>query len=308
MKSKLTRIIVVFVLLVIPTSVLSFSLQRKMQYIPVDSLSYLDIQSNIILKLKNDSIVLDVNNKRISFTPKYIADSITVVSTYPFLSSVENEKVDIHLTIGRLLSIEENSICVSAKYQEFDVKKGWNLGRIKTIDSLYIEKNDIQGGLLTTRIRESSILRPPSSQWHLTGGYQFNTKKHNKDNHAIELGIAKDMDGGGVEPAGFVYYFANEFLFNSDNFSIGPKVGGNIYFWGVVLGSEFVYYTDFHDNTLHWVPFGGFGIGVGKLFFAGHIPFYNKKYPINDFSVGLTIPIYSTSKKKIKHISNLPTN
>jgi hypothetical protein len=48
------------------------------------------------------------------------------------------------------------------------------------------------------------------------------------------------------------------------------------------------------------VPFGGFGIGAGKLYLAGHVPFYNKKYPVNDFSVGLTIPICNLSKKKIK--------
>ena len=98
---------------------------------------------------------------------------------------------------------------------------------------------------------------------------------------------------------GFTYYFANEFLFNAQKFSIGPKLGSSIYIWGVVLGSEIVYYTDFHDNTLHWVPYLGFGIGAGKLFFAGHIPFCNKKYPVNEFSVGLTIPICNLSKKKI---------
>jgi len=113
------------------------------------------------------------------------------------------------------------------------------------------------------------------------------------------LGVVKVSDGGGVEPAGSTYYFANEFLFNSDRFSIGPKIGCNIYIWAVFLGSEIVYYTDFDDNTLHWVPYFGFGAGAGKIFLAGHIPFYNKQYPVNAFSVGLTIPIFNLSKKKI---------
>ncbi len=310
MKNKFQGIIISFILLMTPTAALPFSVQRNMQYISVDSLSDIHIQSNIILKIKNDSILLEVNNKSMLFAPKYIADSITFVrnNIYPFLLASEDANTDIHLTIEKLLSIEKNSICVSARYQEFDSEKGWNLGKIKTIDSLYVGINDIQGVILPVMIRESSILRLPSSQWHLTGGYQFNAQKNKENNHVIEVGIAKDINGGGIEPAGLAYYFANEFLFNSDKFSIGPKIGGNIYFWGVVLGNEIVYYTDFHENTLHWVPFGGFGIGVGKIFFAGHIPFYNKKYSVNDFSVGLTIPICSTSKKKIKHISNLPTN
>jgi len=303
MKRKLTAI-AVLILLIIPTTALSFSLKRKMQYVSMDSLSCANIQSNIILKLKNDSIVLEINKESLSFTPKYTADSITFVDIYPSLISSKNENVNILLTIGKLLLVEKDSICVSAKYQEFDAKKGWNLGRIKTIDSIYVRKNDIQGALLPEiTVNDFRLRQQAYRQWRLTGGYQFNTYEKKQNNHIIELGITKVNDGGGMEPAGLTYYFANEFLFNSKNFSIGPKLGGSIYIWGVVLGSEIVYYTNFRDNTLHWVPYWGFGIGAGKLFMAGHIPFYNKKYPVNEFSVGLTIPICNLSKKKI--ISNL---
>ena len=192
-----------------------------------------------------------------------------------------------------------DSICVSATYQEFDAKKGRNLGRRKKIDSLYVRKNELQGALMPTIVVYDIVLQQAYRQWQLTGGYQFNTYEKKQSNHIIEVGITKVSDGGGVEPAGLTYYFANEFLFNSQKFSIGPKLGGSIYFWGVVLGSEITYYTDFNDNTLHFVPYIGFGIKAGKLFFAGHIPFYNKKYPVNEFSVGLTFPICNLSKKKI---------
>ena len=35
------------------------------------------------------------------------------------------------------------------------------------------------------------ILRQPYSQWCLTGGYQFNTEEHSKNNHILEIGITK---------------------------------------------------------------------------------------------------------------------
>lgn len=276
-----------------------------MEYIPIDSLSDIHMQSNIILKLKNNNIALEVNNKKISFIQEYVADSITLVggNNYPFLSSPEDENVEIRLTIGKLLSIDENFICVSAKYQGYHLEKDEVMSRKKTIDTLCVQKNDLQGVMASIPKKTSTIYRTPYSQWQIIGGYHFNVQEHHKNNHILELGVAKVIDGGGIEPAGWTYYFANEFLFNSKDFSIGPKFGGSLYLWGVKLGSEFVYYTNFKDNTLHWVPYFGFGIGAGKIFLAGHVPFYNKKYPVNDFSVGLTIPIYSISKKKIKPVN-----
>ena len=178
----------------------------------------------------------------------------------------------------------------------------------KTIDSVYVKKDDIQGVLSPEIAVDNFRPRPAYRQWKLTGGYQFNTYEKKKSNHIIELGVAKVSDAGGIEPVGFTYYFANEILFNSRKFSIGPKLGGNIYFWGVALGSEIVYYTDFYDNTLHWVPFGGFGIGAGRLFLAGHIPFYNKHYPVNAFSIGLTMPIFNLTRKKILSVDSAVDN
>lgn len=131
----------------IPTVVLPFSFQRKIQYIPVDSLHQVDIKSNIILKLKNDSITLRMNNKNMIFIPKYIADSITFIrnDVYPFLLSVKNENINIHLTVGKLLSMDSDSMYFSATYQEFNMKKGYNESKIYSINNISISRNDLEG-------------------------------------------------------------------------------------------------------------------------------------------------------------------
>ena len=103
MKRKFIAI-AVLILLIIPTTALSYSKKRKMQYVSVDSLSCANVQSNIILKFKNDSVVLEINKEYLSFTPKYIADSITFVDMYPSLLSSKNENVDIYLTITSVRS------------------------------------------------------------------------------------------------------------------------------------------------------------------------------------------------------------
>ena len=237
----------------------------------------------------------------------------SIVNTqYPILFASKDAKTTIHLTVDKLLSIhnDKDSICVSATYQEFDAIKGWNTGKVKKTNNLFISKDDLLGVLLPT----PAIIPTPMDisfprhhnyydvkKKYLIGGYSLNFEKNQKTNHILELGISKVIDSGGKEIVGYTYYLSNDFIFNSEKFSIGPKIGGNIYFLGIVLGCNIVYYTDFHDNTLHWVPFGGFGLGAGKLFFSGNVPFYNKNYQYaNKFSVGLTFPIYNISRKEIR--------
>ena len=92
--------------------------------------------------------------------------------------------------------------------------------------------------------------------------------------------------------------FATDFVFHSQSFSIGPKIGGSIYFFAVTLGSEIVFYTDFRNNTLHWVPYWGIGFNAFRLFMAAHIPIYNRQFPINSASAGVTFPIFNLSRKR----------
>jgi hypothetical protein len=191
-------------------------------------------------------------------------------------------------------------------------------------DSVYVRKNEIQREIPPVLLMPPTIALPtnrlnrlgsaytkengaqeevsirtfqPSRQWQLTGGYRANMYNEKRTNHIFELGVTKVNDAGN----GFVgstYYFATDFVFNSQSFSIGPKIGGSIYFFAATLGSEIVFYTDFRDNTLHWVPYLGIGFASFRLFLAAHIPIYNRQYPVNAFSVGLTLPIFNLSRKR----------
>ena len=122
----------------------------------------------------------------------------------------------------------------------------------------------------------------------LFGGYSFNFGEKPGSYNVVELGIARTKIGG-VEPTGYSYYAGSDFLFNSSKFSFGPKIGASVTFWMITLGGELIYYTDFHDKTLHLAPYLAFGSGMTKLHFRYHIPLYNKQYAfINDVSVGIT--------------------
>ena len=165
--------------------------------------------------------------------------------------------------------------------------------RLSRLENVNTDENDTQEEI-PIRIRTFQ----PFRQWQLTGGYRANVYTDKRTNHIFELGFVKVNDAGVSSPIGFTYYFATDFLFNSQNFSIGPKIGGSVYFLAVTVGSEIVYYTNFRDNTLHWVPYWGIGFGAGRIFMAFHIPIYNRQYPINAISVGLTLPILRLSRKR----------
>ena len=164
--------------------------------------------------------------------------------------------------------------------------------RLNRLENVNTDKNDTREEI-PIHIRTFQ----PFRQWHLTGGYRANMYNEKRTNHILELGVTKVNDAGNGF-LGFTYYFATDFVFNSRSFSIGPKIGGSIYFFAATLGSEIVFYTDFRDNTLHWVPYFGIGFGSFRLFVAGHIPIYNRQYPINSASVGVSFPIFNLSQRR----------
>ena len=170
-----------------------------------------------------------------------------------------------------------------------DILQSFRLNRLENVNT---NENDTQEAIHIP-IRTFQ----PFREWHLTGGYRANMYNEKRTNHIFELGITKVNDAGNGF-IGFTYYFATDFVFNSRSFSIGPKIGGSIYVFAFTLGNEIVFYTDFRDNTLHWVPYWGIGFNAFRLFMAAHIPIYNRQFPINSMSVGVTVPIFNLSQRR----------
>ncbi|GHT03580.1 hypothetical protein FACS189440_17030 [Bacteroidia bacterium] len=137
----------------------------------------------------------------------------------------------------------------------------------------------------------------------LTAGYSYLPKMEDipsRTNHAFEIGLARSNVMSAMEFASTCYYLSNEFLFNNNQFSIGPKIGANFFIWAFGLGTEFVYYTNFHENTLHWIVYMGMGLGAGNVRLGVHIPFYNKHFQdTGRVSLSLTFPVCTLSKRNI---------
>lgn len=138
----------------------------------------------------------------------------------------------------------------------------------------------------------------------LVAGYTINRRngKTGIDNHIFELGLYKSRNSYYAEPAGYSYYFANEFMFNKDSFYIGPKIGAFAHIWLFYLGAELVYYTNFKGDALHLVPIFGLGYSQLKIGFGLHIPLTNNLFEkTNVASIGFTYQIKELKKNKIKH-------
>ena len=120
-------------------------------------------------------------------------------------------------------------------------------------------------------------------------GYSRNFGEKAENFNIIELGVGR-INFDGLESSGTSFYAANEFVFNSHRFSIGPKAGASFTIWMLGLGAELIYYTDFGDNALHLAPCLSFGAGMTRWNIRYHIPLYNKDYiGINQVSIGITI-------------------
>ena len=76
--------------------------------------------------------------------------------------------------------------------------------------------------------------------------------------HFVELGVWRSSVFLGHHPFTATYYVANDFGLNTDNFVIGPKVGGFISILVIGFGGELTYCTDFHSGSLRLLPYFGY--------------------------------------------------
>lgn len=275
-------------------------------YIPIDSLSEKHLYYDVNPDFKEDFFTYEIEGKRLSFKLKNNIQlhSTIFIDTLPYIRynnyfSIEtapfDEQSEIHFEFDKLLDFTDDSVYISAHYQKFSIEKGYNTGKYSKIEGIAINKKDLNGLQLLFYPEGSKTI-----QHQLIAGYAIAPGNKNWiTNHAIELGWSKITSHHKIFTSS--YYVSNEFIFNNNAFFIGPKVGGQISFLLFGLGTEFVYYTDFHDSSLQWVPFIYLGIGNYKLHFDRHIPIYNRKFQnINNFSIGFSMPIFPLSKKKNK--------
>ncbi|KQC32475.1 hypothetical protein AAU57_03355 [Nonlabens sp. YIK11] len=127
---------------------------------------------------------------------------------------------------------------------------------------------------------------------NLQVGYQFSFEGPNKRNyHLLEIGVNK-LHYGGRHGGGFQYGIGSEIGLNTEDFLLGPKIGGVIYYQFVVLGSELVTYTNFDSWTLRYVPIIGLGGNGYSLTIKPQVILTNKNFnPINKVSVQLSASI-----------------
>jgi hypothetical protein len=275
-------------------------------YIPIDSVSEKHLNYNVNLNFLKNEFTYEIEGKILSFNLKndiqqYSSISIDTVKNarsnyFPSMHVLFDEKTEIYFGFDKLRAFTEDSIYVSARYQKFSIEKGYNTGKICEIQSIAISRKDLSGLQLLFYPEGTANI-----QNQLIAGYAFTRGgKNNTTSHAIELGWSK-ITSAYHNIFTSSYYLANEFAFNNNAFFLGPKAGGQISFFIYGLGTEFVYYTDFHDSSLQWIPFFYLGLGNYKLHFDAHIPIYNKKFQnMNNFSIGFSMPVLPLSKKKVK--------
>lgn len=121
-------------------------------------------------------------------------------------------------------------------------------------------------------------------------GYHYNFGEPNTSKfHLLEIGYQKSSTSG-VHATSANWYATSEMGFVKNSFLIGPKLGGFVSFGGFVLGSEFIYYTNFRDESLRFVPYFGIGGKPFRLSINPHIRLSNKDFErINRGSVSLRV-------------------
>jgi hypothetical protein len=136
----------------------------------------------------------------------------------------------------------------------------------------------------------------------IIAGYTFNFGFDSGlgGNHMVELGWKRAWFVRFIQTASANYYFASDFNLDLNNFIIGPKIGGYLGFSAFVAGGDLVFYTNFGQGTLRFLPYAGFGNHAFRLVFSPHIPIVNSDLPgLNDYNVTLSIRMVRLSRERI---------
>jgi hypothetical protein len=133
------------------------------------------------------------------------------------------------------------------------------------------------------------------------GGYRFNFG-FNEDftsNNVIELGVKRAFYVDFLRSASANYYAASDFNLNWNNFFLGPKVGGYISVFGILVGSELALYSNFNEVSLRAMPYAGLGSHSFRLAFTPHIPIFNSEMgELNNFDIFLSIRLFRFNHRR----------
>ena len=131
-------------------------------------------------------------------------------------------------------------------------------------------------------------------------GYNYSFgDPYEKTFHLLDIGLNRSFYGG-RHGGGYQYGIGTEIGLNTQNFTIGPKLNGTLYYQFIAFGTELITYTDFENWTLRLAPFIGIGGEKFKLTINPHVILTNKNFqPIDKGLLSLTVNL-SLDRKKIE--------
>jgi len=140
--------------------------------------------------------------------------------------------------------------------------------------------------------------RRPVQFEQLNIGYQYSFPDSNagvSKKHLLELTFSKGQKMTNSHGSSIQWYSGTEIGVANTSFPlIAPKIGGYFSGMGMVLGSEVVYYTDFREGTLRYVPYFGIGGNRAKLSIQPQIRISNRSFePLNRGQLNITYAISS---------------
>ena len=152
MKNKLVTLVILFYTLSFSAELYA-GVEIKGEYIPIELLSNDYKYRYVSLELKTRQIDLFVDGYFRTFSQTETFDSIKVGFFHEQVLKNSNEDGFVMLRIKELLSIESNSIYISASYQKFN-SKGNNIGKLLKIEKLAIAKSDLSGVVVSPPIQD----------------------------------------------------------------------------------------------------------------------------------------------------------
>jgi hypothetical protein len=122
------------------------AIESKFKYFLIDSLNNNYKNKWLGFKFKDRNILLNFENKKMNFSTNFPDSLITRYKTLPSINSQEysTDKFVIIYSF-KFMSINNDTLCLKAKYQLFDKKKKTDVSGMKKIDNIKICKNDING-------------------------------------------------------------------------------------------------------------------------------------------------------------------